>query len=279
MPLEHEILGADLVEHAVGDIEFDKVRRKVIGLRDNRGICQPIDNDETMPTFNVARKRRRLTLIHDSLERASAVEGRSVRNRHNEDAIMNELPQDDQVESNKYKAYSPADPDTTNALDFVSQKRPPPSGRHGSKWKYAVKSLLNEGHQEEGGKNRSNVQLIIKKSNRFGKGSIKKKTQPRFISRNSPAGNEHTPPASRQTWSQTYPESYDYDNQIFSCTDENTHDEGIKTFHISNGLVSHDVCRSVPTPCTNGFRNVPVRDLRGTIREESTEENSISVYL
>lgn len=71
MPLQHEILGADLVEHAVGDIEFDKVRNKIIGNY-NQGHTSSLEED-ALPVYNESRKQKQRRIYKDSLDRANYV--------------------------------------------------------------------------------------------------------------------------------------------------------------------------------------------------------------
>ena len=87
--LQHEILGADLIEHAVGDIEYDKKTNSIVNLRKNSHVTRADfididhgwenDDDDNMsnshiPEFNQAHKRRRATIYANSVQHMKEVD-------------------------------------------------------------------------------------------------------------------------------------------------------------------------------------------------------------
>ena len=76
VPLQQEILGADLVEHAVGDIEYDKKQNKVMctitgrNLNSEYGLTEDGQIRE-MPQFNENRRRKSLLKLGESINMAA----------------------------------------------------------------------------------------------------------------------------------------------------------------------------------------------------------------
>ena len=76
VPLQQEILGADLVEHAVGDIEYDKKQNKVMctitgrNLNSEYGLTEDGQIRE-MPQFNGNRRRKSLLKLGESINMAA----------------------------------------------------------------------------------------------------------------------------------------------------------------------------------------------------------------
>ena len=74
--LQEEILGADLVEHAIGDIQYDKVEQHVVHLSRQQPLGPPPSEDATnMPSYNEARKRRHTLINQDLVRKASVILG------------------------------------------------------------------------------------------------------------------------------------------------------------------------------------------------------------
>ena len=76
VPLQQEILGADLVEHAVGDIEYDKKHNKVLCTITGRNLNSEygLTEDEQireMPQFNENRRRKSLLKLGESINMAA----------------------------------------------------------------------------------------------------------------------------------------------------------------------------------------------------------------
>ena len=74
MSLQHEILGADLVEHAVGDVEYDKSTNSVI-ISDSSNANNEANgtgrDPKPLPSFNETRKKRQKTIISNGIRRAN----------------------------------------------------------------------------------------------------------------------------------------------------------------------------------------------------------------
>ena len=76
VPLQQEILGADLVEHAVGDIEYDKKQNKVLctitgrNLNSEYGLTEDGQIRE-MPQFNENRRRKSILKLGESINMAA----------------------------------------------------------------------------------------------------------------------------------------------------------------------------------------------------------------
>ena len=76
VPLQQEVLGADLVEHAVGDIEYDKKRNRVLctitgrNLNTEYGLTEDGEPSE-MPHFNETRRRRSILKLGESINMAA----------------------------------------------------------------------------------------------------------------------------------------------------------------------------------------------------------------
>ena len=76
VPIQQEILGADLVEHAVGDIEYDKKQNRVLcnitgrNLNSEYGLTENGDLHE-MTHFNESRRRRSILKLGESINMAA----------------------------------------------------------------------------------------------------------------------------------------------------------------------------------------------------------------
>ncbi len=82
MSVEHELLGADLIEHAIGNVWYDKKTERIIGKQITYpGSCQ-WHKDDPQLQFNETRKRRRSSFLQetrDNFEKASRIKLDNVR--------------------------------------------------------------------------------------------------------------------------------------------------------------------------------------------------------
>ena len=147
VPLQQEILGADLVEHAVGDIEYDKKQNKVLctitgrNLNSEYGLTEDGQIRE-MPQFNENRRRKSLLKLGESINMAARLsqtfahmkQGSSIEEEDGEG--VNEQPQtlDDRQSRRKSISF-----DLSNVPNFSQGE----IKKSNQLWKYTGNKVIN----------------------------------------------------------------------------------------------------------------------------------------
>ena len=139
--LQHEILGADLIEHAVGDIEYDKKTNSIINLRKNSHMTradfadvdiQGENGDDSIPEFNQAHKRRRATILANSVEHVMEVNSIDRSNSLAAGQIPNNLALLSETSGEVYEMQIP-----------IIKLHKQPNKKARMLWRYAAGSALN----------------------------------------------------------------------------------------------------------------------------------------
>ena len=157
VPLEHEILGADIVEHAVGDVVYDKKKNMIVDRRETT-----LENMLVIPQFNEARKEKREQIYLDS-RRHSRTLGKKFREsgRRNIELVeqgqsQNQGEQDEEPSATDTHIQQQQKPDSLNQRTYARalwkyvvaketasiQRRNGSKKRTSKKWKLASKSVL-----------------------------------------------------------------------------------------------------------------------------------------
>ena len=159
--LQYEILGADLIEHAVGDIEFDKKSNSIINLRKNSHVTRAdfadVHDDHgfenahevinsQVPEFNQTHKRRRATIYANSVQHMREVDSLGRSFSFPARTVVNDL-------------RSTAD---NNSDVFEMQNHKHPNQKVRMRWRYAAESALHKTKRKETSKNTNETTEKVK---------------------------------------------------------------------------------------------------------------------
>ena len=164
--LQYEILGADLIEHAVGDIEFDKKSNSIINLRknshvtradfadanDDHGIANTREvTDSYVPEFNQTHKRRRATIYANSVQNIREVDSLDRSFSFPARTVVNDLRPTANSNSDVFEMQSP-----------VVELHEHPHKNVRMLWRYAAESALNKAKRKETSKNTNKTMERVK---------------------------------------------------------------------------------------------------------------------
>ena len=155
--LQYEILGADLIEHAVGDIEFDKKSNSIINLRKNSHVTRAdfadvhddhgFENaheviDSQVPEFNQTHKRRRATIYRNSVQHIREVDSLDRSFSFPARTVVNDLRSTGDNNSGVFEMQNP-----------IVKLHKHPNKNVRMRWRYAAESTLNKTKRKETNKN------------------------------------------------------------------------------------------------------------------------------
>ena len=164
--LQYEILGADLIEHAVGDIEFDKKSNSIINLRKNSHVTRADFADANddhgfqnnrevidlyVPEFNQTHKRRRATIYAKSVQNIREVDSLDRSFSFPARTVVNDLRSNADSNSAVFEMQSP-----------VVELHKHPNKNVRMRWRYAAESALNKTKRKETSKNTNEVKERVK---------------------------------------------------------------------------------------------------------------------